>query len=120
MIELVQSLRRVANHLDDIRGIALSGTDGLVVEALQLDPLVDLTALAAELSVSLKEIGASVLGAGMGGLNGFQLDTEEGLVLLSPVSDSHFMLAVVKPGGNGGRAKFYLQLESGRLATELV
>jgi predicted regulator of Ras-like GTPase activity (Roadblock/LC7/MglB family) len=120
MIELVQSLRRVANHLDDIRGIALSGADGLVVEALQLDPLVDLSALAAELSVSLKELGGSAEGAGMGALSGFQLNTTEGLVLVARVNDNHFVMMVVKPDGNSGRARFYLEIEAGRLAAELA
>ncbi|MBI5136260.1 MAG: hypothetical protein HZA24_02870 [Nitrospirae bacterium] len=119
MIKLVQSLRRVANHLDDVRGIALVGADGLVVEALQLDPLADMTTLAAELSVSRKDLHGAVRGAGMGGLNGFQIDTAEGCVQVVGVNDEYFLLMVIKPDGNPGRGRFYLRLEAERLAVEL-
>lgn len=119
MIKLVQSLRRVANHLDDIRGIALVGADGLVVEALQLDPLVDMNTLAAELSVSRKDLTGAASGAAMGVLAGFQIDTTEGAVQVVGVNDDYFLLMVIKPDGNPGRGRFYLRLEAERLATEL-
>ncbi len=120
MIEVVQSLRRVTNHLDDVRGIALVGPDGLMVEALQLDPLADLTALAAELSVTRKDLTQAVQGAGMGNLDGIQLETEEGSVLVAGLAGGYFLLMVIQPDGNPGRGRFYLRLEADRLAPEFA
>ncbi len=118
MIEVVQSLRRVTNHLDDVRGIALVGADGLLVEALQLDPLADLATLAAELSVVRKDLDQAVQSVGMGALECVQLETPEGSVLLSGVGGGYFLLMVIQPDGNPGRARFYLQLEADRMTPE--
>ena len=119
MIELVHSLRRVCNHLDDVRGITLVGMDGLVVEELQLDPLTDLSTLAAELSVVLKGLGETVSSCSMGQLENLQIGTEEGVILVQGVGSEYFFMLVLKPGGNSGRGRFYLQLEADRVATEI-
>ncbi len=119
MIELVHCLRRVCNHLDDVRGIALVGIDGLVVEELQLDPLADLSTLAAELSVVIKDLAENVEAADLGSLETLQMATTEGVVLITSVGSSHFFMLVLKPSGNSGRGRFYLQLEADRLASEI-
>jgi predicted regulator of Ras-like GTPase activity (Roadblock/LC7/MglB family) len=120
MIELVQSLRRVCNHLDDVRGIALVGTDGLVVEEIKQDPLLDVAALAAEASVLIKSLEDMVRTGALGRMQDFQLEAEEGTVIVAPVGGgAYFLLLVLRPGGNSGRGRFYLQMEAGRLAGEV-
>jgi predicted regulator of Ras-like GTPase activity (Roadblock/LC7/MglB family) len=119
MIELVQSLRRVCNHLDDVRGIALVGTDGLIVEEIKQDPLLDLAALAAEVSVLLKALEATAEAGNLGVLQDVQLEAAEGIVIIGGVGESYFVLLVLRPGGNAGRGRFYVQMEAGRLAGEV-
>ncbi|MFQ5508187.1 MAG: roadblock/LC7 domain-containing protein [Leptospirillia bacterium] len=118
MMELVQSLRRVCSHLDDVRGIALVGMDGLVVEELKPDPLVDLSVLAAELSVTLKSLQEGAVAGGLGQLESIQLGASEGIIIVSGIGSEYFLLLVLAPGGNPGRGRFYLQMEAGRLVSE--
>jgi predicted regulator of Ras-like GTPase activity (Roadblock/LC7/MglB family) len=118
MIELVQSLRRVCNHLDDVRGIALVGTDGLIVEEIKQDPMVDLAALAAEISVLLKSLEHTVQAGSLGDFRDVQVETTGGTMILSGVGKEYFLLLVLRPGGNAGRGRFYVQLEADRLVGE--
>jgi predicted regulator of Ras-like GTPase activity (Roadblock/LC7/MglB family) len=119
MIELVQSLRRVCNHLDDVRGIALVGTDGLVVEEIKQDPMVDLAALAAEISVLLKSLEHTVQAGSLGQFQDVQVETTGGTMILAGVGQEYFLLLVLRPGGNAGRGRFYVQLEADRLVGEV-
>ncbi len=119
MIDFSQALRRVCSHLDDVRGIALMGMDGLVVEEVKQDPLVDLSSLAAEMSVALRGLSDSTDSGGMGTLENVRLGTSEGIVLVSRVGTDYFLALILKAGGNSGRGRFYLQLEANRLVTEL-
>lgn len=118
MIEFAQSLRRVCNHLDDVRGIALCGMDGLVVEEIKQDPLVDMPSLAAELSVALRGLLLSTQMGGMGKLENVRLGTSEAIVLVAGVGSEYFLVLVLKAEGNSGRGRFYLQLEANRLVSE--
>ncbi|MDH5527475.1 MAG: hypothetical protein OEY97_09235 [Nitrospirota bacterium] len=118
MAELVHSLRRVCSHLDDVRGIALFGIDGLVVEEIRQDPLVDLSMLGAELSVSLKGTQESTTSAQLGTVQAMQIKMDNALVLVQTISAEYFLLLVLRAGGNPGRALFYLQNEAERLVSE--
>lgn len=118
MIELVQSLRRIMSHLDDVRGIALVGMDGLIVEEIKQDPLADLGTLAAELSVSLKQVADAAEGCGLGKLETFQMEAAEGVAIVTAMGPEYFLLLVLRPGGNSGRGRFYMQLEAHRMAEE--
>jgi predicted regulator of Ras-like GTPase activity (Roadblock/LC7/MglB family) len=119
MIELVHSLRRVCNHLDDVRGIALVGADGLIVEEIKQDPLLDLAALAAELSVMLKSLGDTVRAGSLGRMENFQVETTGGIMIVAGVGADYFLMLVLRPGGNSGRGRFYVQLEAERLDGEV-
>lgn len=119
MIELVQSLRRVCNHLDDVRGIALVGTDGLIVEEIKQDPMVDLAALAAEMSVLTKSLEDTAESGSLGRIRDVQVDASEGIMILAGVGREYFLLLVLRPGGNSGRGRFYMHLEADRLAGEV-
>lgn len=118
MIELVQSLRRIMSHLDDVRGIALVGMDGLVVEEIKQDPLADLHTLAAELSVSLKQLTEVTESCALGRLETFQMEAAAGVAIVTAVGSEYFLLLVLRPGGNSGRGRFYMQLEAHRMAEE--
>lgn len=119
MIELTQSLRRVCSHLDDVRGIALVGMDGLVVEEIKQDPMVELQTLAAEMSMSIKYLMEAAQSGSLGKLEYLQFGTAAGIVIVTGVGTDYFFLLVLKNGGNGGRGRFYLQLEADQLAGEI-
>ncbi|MDH4228637.1 MAG: hypothetical protein OEW11_02690 [Nitrospirota bacterium] len=118
MVELVHSLRRVCSHLDDVRGIALMGIDGLSVEEIRQDPLVDLSVLGAELSVIFKGTRDSTTSEQLGHVRSIQINMENALVLVQTISREYFLILVLRADGNAGRGRFYLQHEADRLVSE--
>lgn len=109
-------------HLKDaaIRGGALSGGDGLVVEEWQASPEVhDLAALCAEMAQLFKESGRIAGDSELGAPLELLLACENGLVLVRRVSEDYLLLLVAEPGAVPGRCRFQLR-QGARRAREML
>jgi predicted regulator of Ras-like GTPase activity (Roadblock/LC7/MglB family) len=103
-----------------IRGGALSGDDGLVVEEWQTSPQVhDLAALSAEMAQLFKESGRIAGENELGDSRELLLAGEKGLVLVRKVSEDYLLLLVAEPGAVPGRCRFQLR-QGARRAMEML
>lgn len=109
-------------HRNDasIRGGALVGADGLVVEEWQVSPQRhDLPALCAEMGQFFKESGRIAGENGMGSATEVFVAGELGMVLVRRVTEDYLLLLVADPGAVAGRCRFHLR-QGARRAKEML
>jgi predicted regulator of Ras-like GTPase activity (Roadblock/LC7/MglB family) len=103
-----------------IRGGALSGDDGLVVEDWQASPQVhDLAALCAEMAQLFKESGRIAGENELGDSQELLVAGEKGWVLVRKVSEGYLLLLVAEPGAVPGKCRFQLR-QGARRAREML
>jgi predicted regulator of Ras-like GTPase activity (Roadblock/LC7/MglB family) len=103
-----------------IRGGALAGIDGLVVEDWQAARQgQDLAALCAEMAQFFKESGRIAGENGLGGASELFLAGELGTLLVRKVTEDYLLLLVADPGVIPGKSRFYLRLGA-RRAKEML
>ena len=111
--------------LDDIRrrvdgsmAISLIGADGIAVESIN-DRSVPLDVLGVEFSGFVKSIRPSTAELNTGEVRQFSVITEKYAAYLATVTPEYFVLLVLQPDGNQGRARFELARAKQRLRDAL-
>lgn len=103
-----------------IRGGALAGADGLVVEEWQVSPQRhDLPALCAEMGQFFKESGRIAGENGLGSATEVFVAGELGMVLVRRVTEDYLLLLVAAPDAVAGRCRFHLR-QGARRAKEML
>ncbi|MFQ5456268.1 MAG: roadblock/LC7 domain-containing protein [Nitrospirota bacterium] len=112
------SLKRVIEGIgEDSLGIALVGTDGIVVEEYKKDLLLDIQALGAEYCTFLKETDKISLNSGL--TEELTVTNDNVIIILKRISEDYFLILVIRAGGNFGKSRFLLKRESAVLKDEL-
>jgi predicted regulator of Ras-like GTPase activity (Roadblock/LC7/MglB family) len=103
-----------------VRGGALAGIDGLIVDEWQVSPPGhDLPALCAEMSQFFKESGRIAEENGLGSLSELLLAGEQGMVLVRKVTEDYVLLLVAERGAVPGKCRFHLR-QAARRAKEML
>lgn len=103
-----------------IRGGALVGADGLVVEEWQVSRRPhDLPALCAEMGQFFKESGRIAGENGLGRAGEVLIAGDEGLVLVRRVTEEYLILLVAEPDAVAGRCRYHLR-QGARRAKEML
>lgn len=98
---------------------SLLGLDGIAVETVGGD-LVPLDALGAEFGGFVKSIRHADTELDTGEVLQFALVTEKYITFLSEVTSEYYILLVLQPDGNYGRARFELSKAKHLLRDELI
>jgi len=114
-----QTLASIRDRVDGALAISLIGLDGIAVESLN-ENRVPLDVLGAEFGGFIKSIKLSNTELNTGEVQQFSLTTERYLTFLSQVTPEYFILLVMRPDGNYGRARFELARAKNTLARELT
>lgn len=114
-----QTLATIRDRVDGTLAISLIGLDGIAVESLN-ENRVPLDVLGAEFGGFIKSIKLSNTELNTGEVQQFSLTTERYLTFLSQVTPEYFILLVMRPDGNYGRARFELARAKNALARELT
>jgi predicted regulator of Ras-like GTPase activity (Roadblock/LC7/MglB family) len=114
-----QTLAHIRDRVDGTLAISLIGLDGIAVESLN-ENRVPLDVLGAEFGGFIKSIKLSNTELNTGEVQQFSLTTERYLTFLSQVTPEYFILLVMRPDGNYGRARFELARAKNTLARELT
>jgi predicted regulator of Ras-like GTPase activity (Roadblock/LC7/MglB family) len=107
--------RRVGGAL----AVSLIGLDGIAVETIS-DGGVPLDVLSAEFGGFIRSIRLSNTELNTGEVEQFSLATEKFITFLSAVTSEYFILLVMRPDGNYGRARFELAKAKLALRDELT
>lgn len=114
--EVLQGIR---DRVDGVMAVSLIGLDGIAIETLNSDR-VPLDVLGAEFGSFIKSIRNANTELNTGDILQFALVTEKYVTFLSQVTNEYFILLVLRPDGNYGRARFELTRAKYLLRDELV
>ena len=112
-------LRGIADHIEGTLAISLIGLDGIAIETVSYDS-VPLEAMGAEFGGFIKSVRVTNTELDTGEVLQFSLVTEKYIAFLSAVTSEYYVLLVLRPDGNYGRARFELTRAKHLLRDELV
>jgi predicted regulator of Ras-like GTPase activity (Roadblock/LC7/MglB family) len=112
-------LAAIRDHVDGTLAVSLIGLDGIAIEKIN-DGKVPLDVLGAEFGSFIKNIRLSNTELNTGEVLQFSLVTEKYITFLSAVTSEYFILLVLRPDGNYGRARFELARSKQLLRDELI
>ena len=112
-------LRGIAEHVEGTLAVSLIGLDGIAVETVSYDSL-PLDAMGAEFGGFIKSVRVTNTELDTGEVLQFSLVTEKYIAFLSAVTSEYYVLLVLRPDGNYGRARFELARAKHLLRDELV
>ena len=112
-------LQGIVDRVDGGLAASLIGLDGIAIESIKREG-VPLDAMGAEFGGFVKSIRLSNTELNTGDVLQFSLVTEKYLTFLSSVTPDYYVLLVMKPEGNYGRARFELARAKQQLRDELT
>lgn len=112
-----ETLAGIRDRVEGALAVSLIGLDGIAVESIN-DGDVPLDVLGAEFGSFIKSIRPNAE-LNTGEVLQFALVTEKYITFLSAITPEYFVLLVMKPSGNYGRARFELAKTKNALRDEL-
>ncbi len=112
-------LAALRDHVEGALAASLIGLDGIAVETVSAEA-VPLDIMGAEFGGFVKSIRNVKTELNTGEVLQFSLVTEKYTAILSAVTPEYFILLVLEPKGNYGRARFELAKAKHALRDELV
>ena len=113
------ALRGLLDRVDGGMAASLIGLDGIAIETLN-PSAVPLDALGAEFGGFVKSIRHANTELDTGDVTQFALVTEKYITFLSAVTPEYYILLVLRPDGNYGRARHELSKAKHLLRDELI
>ncbi len=112
-------LAGVRDRVDGAMAVSLIGLDGIAIETIRGGD-VPLEVLGAEFGGFIKSIRTANTELNTGDVLQFSLVTEKYITFLSEVTPEYYILLVLRPDGNYGRARFELAKAKHMLRDELT
>jgi predicted regulator of Ras-like GTPase activity (Roadblock/LC7/MglB family) len=112
-------LTGLRDRIEGAVAVSLIGLDGIAVETVG-DGSVPLDVLGAEFGSFIKSIRHANTELDTGEVLQFSLVTEKYITFLSEVTHEYYILLVLRPDGNYGRARFELSKAKYLLRDELI
>jgi predicted regulator of Ras-like GTPase activity (Roadblock/LC7/MglB family) len=114
-----EALESIRERVEGTLAISLIALDGIASETIN-DDSVPLDIMGAEFGGFIKSVRLSNSDLNTGDVLQFSLFTEKYITLLSAVTPEYFLLLVLRPDGNYGRARHELDKAKYALRDELV
>jgi len=102
-------LEDIAKRVEGIKGITLMGIDGIGIENLAADASVDIERMGIEMSGFIRKVIELSSYINSGDINEFHLFFSGYTILIKMVGTGYFLMAVLSPDGNFGKARYYLR-----------
>lgn len=112
-------LQDIRDRVEGALAVSLIGLDGIAIESIRSDG-VPLEIMGAEFGGFVKSVRLSNTDLDAGDVLQFALITEKYITFLSAVTPEYYVLLVLSPDGNYGRARFELAKAKHLLRDELV
>ena len=113
-------LEGLASRLEEVRGAAMVGVDGIPIEELSRGAGVDLERLAAECTSLIKTAAATGRALDQGRAQEVVLRCEGAQTILRSVTADYFLCLILGPDSHLGRARYELRKACLLLEGELV
>lgn len=105
----LEQLSRISNRIDGAVALSLVARDGIPVESFSSDPDLDLDVLAAELVAQARSISDNHRELDVGEVQQLAVMTDRLTLMVSSVAADYYLLLVLGPEGNYGKARFELR-----------
>jgi predicted regulator of Ras-like GTPase activity (Roadblock/LC7/MglB family) len=105
----LEQLSRISNRIDGAVALSLVARDGMPVESVSSDPDLDLEVLAAELIAQARSISDNHRELDVGEVQQLSVMTDRLTLMVSSVAADYYLLLVLGPEGNYGKARFELR-----------
>ncbi|HTG35915.1 MAG TPA: roadblock/LC7 domain-containing protein [Thermoanaerobaculia bacterium] len=105
----LEHLSRISNRIDGAVALSLVAKDGIPVESFSSDPDLDLDVLAAELVAQARSISENHRELDVGEVQQLSVMTDRLTLMVSSVAADYYLLLVLGPEGNYGKARFELR-----------
>jgi predicted regulator of Ras-like GTPase activity (Roadblock/LC7/MglB family) len=112
----LEQLSRISERIGGVLSLSLVAKDGIPVESVSSDPELDIEVLAAELVSQARSINENHRQLDVGEVQQLSVLTDRLTLIVSAVTRDYYLLLVLGPEGNYGRARF--ELRRARLALE--
>lgn len=116
----LERLSLISKRIGSTLALCLVGRDGIPVETFRTDPDIDIEVLAAEMTLQVRSIVESYDELEAGPLSHYTLTTDQLTLMVSSVANGYYLLLVLGPEGNLGRARFELRRAQLTLAEDLA
>lgn len=114
-----QVLEGIRGRVEGALAVSLIGLDGIAIESIEADS-VPLDIMGAEFGGFVKSVRLSNTDLDTGDVLQFALVTEKYITFLSAITPEYYVLLVMSPDGNYGRARFELAKAKHLLRDELI
>lgn len=105
----LDQLSRITNRIEGAVALSLVARDGISIESVSSDPDLDLELLAAELVAQARAISENHRELEAGEVQTLSVSTDRFTLMVSSVAAGYYLLLVLGPEGNLGRARFELR-----------
>ncbi len=105
----LDQLSRISDRIGGVIALSLVAKDGMRVESFNSDPDLDLEVLAAELVAQVRSISENHRELDVGDVQQLSVTTDRMTLMVSAVAADYYLLLVLGPDGNYGRARFELR-----------
>ena len=105
----LEHLSHISNQIEGALALSLVARDGIPVESVSSDPELDLEVLAAELIAQVRSITENHRELEMGEVQQLSVSTDRLTLMVSSVASDYYLLLVLGPEGNYGKARFELR-----------
>jgi predicted regulator of Ras-like GTPase activity (Roadblock/LC7/MglB family) len=112
----LEQLSRISDQIGGVLALSLVAKDGIPIESVSSDPELDIEVLAAELVAQARSITDNHRDLDVGEVQQLSVLTTRLTMIVSAVTRDYYLLAVLGPEGNYGRARF--ELRRARLVLE--
>ncbi len=107
------------SRVEGTLAVTLIGTDGIPIDTIATEDL-PLETISAELTSFLKGLRLTNTELDTGDVQQISVVTDRYTTILSQVTSDYFLLVILSPGGNYGRARFELARAKFKLQDELI
>lgn len=114
-----ESLKNIADKIDDLLAIAIGDMDGIVLEEYKIDPLFDIASLVAEYSGLWRTVEKASLSLDLGASQEISVLTEKTTVIVKKINAGYFLLLAARSEKNFGKGRFLAKKEIATLVEEL-
>lgn len=115
-----ETLLRFAENVEGLHGVSLIGRDGIAIDSVVPAEDALLESVSAEITGILGNVSPVDLGIGDETLRQFLVRSEKATIVLSAVTSEYYLLILLSPEGNSGRARFEARKAAFALEKELV
>lgn len=105
----LDQLSRISNRIEGALALSLVAKDGMPVESFSAAPDLDLDVLAAELVAQVRSITENHRELDAGEVQHLSVTTDRFTLMVSSVASDYYLLLVLGPEGNYGKARFELR-----------